>query len=276
MSIYRIRKEENNMRSTRIVIALKLILSVFVIIFFLNHFGIISFPLESGNENMPVSSETANLPIDESQLSQTSFTSDYILSLVPEYSGNSFVMINDGIPFFTGETSFSIYSQYTFEHYSELDNLGRCGTAFANISKEIMPTEKRGDIGSVKPTGWQTAKYDIVEGKYLYNRCHLIAYMLAGENANNRNLITGTRYLNIQGMLPFEVLTADYLEENDCHVLYRVTPIFKDNELVARGVLMEGYSVEDNGKDVCFCAFCYNVQPGITIDYSTGNNFLSK
>lgn len=153
--------------------------------------------------------------------------------------------------------------------------MGRCGVAFANICIDIMPTEERGEIGMIKPSGWHTVKYDVVDGKYLYNRCHLIGYQLAGENANPKNLITGTRYLNVEGMLPFENEVADYVKESNNHVLYRVTPIFESDNLVASGVQMEAYSVEDNGEGICFNVFCYNVQPGIVIDYATGESYLS-
>jgi len=162
-----------------------------------------------------------------------------------------------------------------FEKYSELDDLGRCGTAYANVCRETMPTEERGNIGMIKPSGWHTVKYDNVDGKYLYNRCHLIGYQLTAENANEKNLITGTRYLNIEGMLLFENMVADYIDETDNHILYRVTPIFKDDNLLASGVQMEAYSVEDKGKGVSFNVYCYNVQPGITIDYTNGDSKLS-
>ncbi|MGM9551998.1 MAG: DNA/RNA non-specific endonuclease [Clostridia bacterium] len=158
----------------------------------------------------------------------------------------------------------------SFEIYAPLDSLGRCGTAYENIGIDIMPTEERGKIGYVKPSGWQTVKYDFVDGKYLYNRCHLIGYQLSGENANIRNLITGTRYLNTEGMLPFENMVADYVKETGNHVLYRVTPVFEGNNLIASGVLIEVMSVEDEGIGICFCVFCYNVQPGVQIDYATG------
>lgn len=161
----------------------------------------------------------------------------------------------------------------SFEKYSELDNLGRCSVAYACVGKDIMPTEKRGAIGSVKPSGWHTVKYDCVDGKYLYNRCHLIGYQLTGENANNKNLITGTRYLNVEGMLPFENMVADYVKETDNHVLYRVTPIFKGENLLASGVQMEAKSVEDNGDGISFNVYCYNVQPDIVIDYKTGESW---
>ena len=164
------------------------------------------------------------------------------------------------------------FTTISFESYGELDELGRCTTAFANIGKDIMPTEKRGAIGEVKPTGWQTAKYDSVDGKYLYNRCHLIGYQLTGENANEKNLITGTRYLNVDGMLPFENMVADYIKETNNHVMYRVTPVFSGDNLVASGVQMEAESVEDNGDGILFNVYCFNAQPGIAIDYATGDS----
>ena len=176
------------------------------------------------------------------------------------------------IPYFTSDN----LTTEAFENYSELDALGRCGVAYANVCLETMPTEKRGSISEVKPTGWHSVKYDNVDGKSLYNRCHLIGYQLTAENANQQNLITGTRYLNVDGMLPFENMVADYVKETDNHVLYRVTPIFTGDNLVADGVLMEGYSVEDEGDGICFCVYAYNVQPGITIDYATGDSWLSS
>lgn len=194
------------------------------------------------------------------------------LENIPEYSGTPYIELNENIPKFTDEEKQNTTS---FENYSELDSLGRCGVAFANVDKDIMPTEKRGKIGMIKPSGWHTVKYpEVIKDKYLWNRCHLIAFMLAGENANQKNLITGTRYLNIEGMLPFENQVADYVKETNKHVLYRVTPIFKDDELIARGVQMEAYSVEDNGSGVCFNVYAYNIQPGIIIDYATGNSAL--
>lgn len=206
-------------------------------------------------------------PVSETLSETTSF--DY--SMVPEYTGSASVAINNNVPFFNADEKTA--GTLSFETYSDLDDLRRCGIAYACIGKDIMPTEERGQIGMVKPTGWHTVKYDCVDGKYLYNRCHLIAYCLAGENANEKNLITGTRYLNIEGMLPYETLTAKYMDNNpDNHVLYRVTPVFIGNELVARGVLMEGYSVEDNGAGVNFCVFCYNVQPDIKINYADGDS----
>ena len=193
------------------------------------------------------------------------------LADIPEYSGEPYVVLHDNWPDFGVEDM----TTEPFEIYSELDSLGRCGVAYANVCLEIMPTEPRGEIGQVKPSGWQTVKYDCVEGKYLYNRCHLIGYQLAGENANRQNLITGTRYMNVAGMLPFENMVDSYVEETGNHVLYRVTPIFEGTELVARGVQMEAFSVEDEGEGICFNVFVYNVQPGITIDYATGDSWES-
>ena len=191
---------------------------------------------------------------------------------VPAYSGEPYTAVNNNEPYFTSDN----LTTEAFENYSELDALGRCGAAYANVCLETMPTEKRGSISEVKPTGWHSVKYDNVDGKSLYNRCHLIGYQLTAENANKQNLITGTRYLNVDGMLPFENMVADYVKETDNHVLYRVTPIFTGDNLVADGVLMEGYSVEDEGDGICFCVYAYNVQPGITIDYATGDSWLSS
>ena len=191
------------------------------------------------------------------------------LSSIPAFTNKPYVVLNNNVPDFPDADK---KSKKAFEHYSSLDSLGRCGPAYANIGKDLMPTKKRGPSGQVKPAGWQTVKYEGIDGKYLYNRCHLIGYQLTAENANPRNLITGTRYLNVTGMLPFENLVADYVKETKHHVLYRVTPIFKGNDLVARGVQMEAYSVEDNGAGVQFNVFVYNNQPGITIDYKTGKS----
>ena len=191
---------------------------------------------------------------------------------IPEYCGNAYVEINGGIPFFETEE----ITTKEFEIYSDLDALGRCGVAYANISRELLPTEERGEIGIVKPSGWCQEKYPgIVDSDppYLYNRCHLIAFCLSGENANEKNLITGTRYMNVEGMLPFEEKVVRYVAKTSNHVLYRVTPVFEGSNLVASGVMMEAYSVEDNGKGICFCVYCYNVQPGIIIDYRTGHNW---
>ena len=196
-------------------------------------------------------------------------TSAFSLREIPAYSGTPYTEVNGNQPYFTEEE----LTTQSFETYSELDSLGRCGVAYANVGQDLMPTEPRGEIGAVKPTGWHLVKYDNVDGKYLYNRCHLIAYMLAAENANPQNLITGTRYLNVQGMLPFETKVCDYIKNTGNHVLYRVTPIFDGDNLLADGVLMEAYSVEDVGEGIEFCVFAYNVQPGIGIDYATGDNW---
>ena len=194
------------------------------------------------------------------------------LSQIPNYTGSPYAVLNDNEPEFDDD-----FTTEAFEDYSELDDLGRCGVAYANICQELMPTEKRGDIGMVKPSGWHTVKYpDIIKDRYLYNRCHLIGYQLAGENANVKNLITGTRYLNVEGMLPFENEVADYVKETGNHVLYRVTPIFDGDNLVASGVQMEAESVEDDGDGVKFNVYCYNVQPGIGIDYETGDSWIDK
>lgn len=195
------------------------------------------------------------------------------LNSIPEYTSSPYVEINNNIPYFKDED----YTTEAFERYSEWDVLGRSGVAFANICKEIMPKEgeERGDISSIKNlSGWVQKRYDnIIKDKYLYNRCHLIGWQLAGENANKKNLITGTRYLNTEGMLPFENRVAEYVKSNkNNHVLYRVTPIYKDNNLLASGVEMEAWSVEDKGQKICFNVYCYNVQPGIVIDYTTGES----
>lgn len=196
------------------------------------------------------------------------------LDSIPEYAGYAYIEINGNMPFFEDDE----ITDDAFEKYSELDALGRCGVAFACIGIEIMPTEERGEIGSVTPSGWEykgvsnNRKYDGIDGDYVYNRCHLIGFQLAGENANEKNLITGTRYLNIDGMLPFENEVADYIEKTGNHVLYRVTPIYDGYDLVASGVLIEAYSVEDKGRGVCFCIYAYNVQPGVEINYYTGQN----
>ena len=202
---------------------------------------------------------------DESVVSSKSIS----VSDIPEYSNSAYIKIDNNIPSFKD----SEMTTKSFEKYSELDNLGRCSVAYACVGKDIMPAEKRGTIGSVKPSGWHTVKYDCIDGKYLYNRCHLIGYQLTGENANIKNLITGTRYLNVEGMLPFENMVADYVKETDNHVLYRVTPIFERDNLLVSGVQMEAKSVEDNGDGISFNVYCYNVQPDIVIDYKTGESW---
>lgn len=190
------------------------------------------------------------------------------LEEIPEYTGDIYVTINNNIPYFEENE----YTTESFERYSELDELGRCGVAYANVCMETMPTygEERGDISKVKPTGWKQKKYN---GEYLYNRCHLIGYQLSAENANELNIITGTRYFNVSGMLPFENKVADYIDKNENnHVLYRVTPIYDGNNYLASGVEIEAYSVEDKGEGVCFNVYVYNVQPGVSIDYTTGES----
>lgn len=201
--------------------------------------------------------------------------SDFIESVndVPEFDGaTAYVEINGNIPEFSDDE----IKDESFEFYSELDSLGRCGTVIASVGVDIMPTEERGEIGQIKPTGWKTVKYDVVDGKYLYNRCHLIGYQLTGENANVNNLITGTRYMNVDGMLPFENMVADYVRETENHVMYRVTPIFDVDCLVARGVQMEAKSVEDDGKGILFNVYVYNNQPGVSINYYTGDSVLGN
>lgn len=194
------------------------------------------------------------------------------LSDIPEYSGNAYISVCDNVPSFSEED----FSAASFETYSPLDALGRCGVAFANIGQDLMPEGERGEIGQIKPAGWHTVKYDNIEGMYLYNRCHLIGWQLSGENANESNLITGTRYLNVQGMLPLEDAVADYVKETGNHVLYRVTPIYDGNNLISAGLQIEAMSVEDAGKGICFNVFCYNVQPGIVIDYATGESYQEE
>lgn len=205
---------------------------------------------------------------DESSITAQNSQINIDMSEIPEFIGEPYCVINDNMPDLVIGESEEIY----FEEYSPLDSLGRCGVAYACLGRETMPTQERGEIGQVKPSGWKTAKYDCVDGKYLYNRCHLVGFQLSGENANDRNLITGTRHMNVQGMLPFENMVADYIKETGNHVLYRVTPIFEGNELVARGVQMEALSVEDDGDGICFNVYCYNNQPGVKIDYATGDN----
>ncbi len=195
-----------------------------------------------------------------------------ITSEITAYNGDAYIEINNNKPFFK---DYEIIDA-SFEFYANLDNLGRCDVAFASVGTDIMPTEKRKSISSVIPTGWINNSYDFIDGKYLYNRCHLIGFQLTGENANKRNLITGTRYLNIEGMLPFENMIDDYVEKTNNNVMYRVTPVFKGNNLLADGVLLEAYSVEDKGKGISLCVYCYNVQPNVFIDYATGANHIKN
>lgn len=252
--------------------------------------------IESENEYVPIEeTETVSLRIEETVVPEPSVaeetkqetvkdtqsekkdttpdtqaisTPTVSLSDIPTFSGTAYVEVNGNVPYFND----SELTTSAFENYSSLDSLGRCGVAYANICTEIMPTEERESIGLIKPTGWHTIKYDCVDGNYLYNRCHLIGFQLAGENANTKNLITGTRYMNVDGMLPFENMVADYVKETNNHVLYRVTPIFDGKNLVANGVLMEAKSVEDNGEGILFNVFCYNNQPGVIINYADGSS----
>ena len=245
------RKKGYKSKYNLVISIITLILIIFIG-YYENKYGIDA----GSNQNVQVSENT-----------QTSFN----LNDIPEFDGKTpYVIINNNEPNFPEED----FNSNSFEKYSELDSLGRCGVAYANVSKDTMPTEARGEISKVKPTGWHTVKYDCVEGKYLYNRCHLIGYQLTAENANKQNLITGTRYLNVDGMLPFENQVAEYVKQENGHVLYRVTPIFEGNNLVANGVQMEAASVEDKGEKVKFNVYAYNVQPNIKIDYSTGNSEL--
>ena len=223
---------------------------------------------ESGSIESSQEEDTSDFSEVNCEGQSSSYVFDY--DCIPEYSGLPAIELNNNVPLF--EETEKIVGE--FEYYSELDDLGRCGVAYANLSKDTMPNSERGPMGSLKPSGWHTVKYnDLIDGNYLYNRCHLIGYQLAGENDNMKNLMTGTRYLNIQGMLPFENTVSGYIESTGNHVLYRVTPIFGDKNLVAYGVTVEGYSIEDNGVGICFFAYLYNVQPGIIIDYLSGDSY---
>ena len=203
--------------------------------------------------------------------SDNNYNYDYDISDIDKFNGYNYIELNGNIPVFE-----EIDTSKSFEDYSELDSLGRAGVAFANVGMDLMPTEKRGSIGMIKPSGWHTIKYDIVDGKYLYNRCHLIGYQLTGENANPKNLITCTRQMNIKGMLDFENKVADYIKSTNNHVLYRVTPVYKDDNLLSTGVIIEAKSVEDNGEGILFNVFVYNIQNGIDINYKTGESSLKK
>lgn len=211
--------------------------------------------------------QVKNEPDSETATNTSNSTEEQLAAFdIPTYNSEPYVVINENQPFFT-ETTVSC-----FEEYPELDDLGRCGAAYTCIGIETMPTEERESISQVKPSGWNNNPYDFVDGGYVYNRCHLIGFQLTGENANEKNLVTGTRYMNVQGMLPFENEVADYVASTGNHVMYRVTPIFEGDNLVCSGVLMEAYSVEDSGAGVQFCVYCFNVQPGVSIDYRTGEN----
>ncbi len=224
----------------------------------------IRFIAESFNLGVAWEADTQTVTIIRNGFDEEEY--NYLMSVLPSYSGSPYFEVNNGTPLFK---EYEIIGG-SFEYYSSLDELGRCDVCMASVAKDIMPTEERESISSVTPTGWINKKYDTIPGKYLYNRCHLIGYQLTGENANKKNLITGTRYLNVDGMLPFENMVDSYIEKTGNHVMYRVTPVFKENNLLADGVLMEAYSVEDEGQGISFCVYCYNVQPSIILDYSTG------
>lgn len=239
-----------------------------------------SAPEETGNAlqetNTPVppapSEPAESFAPDPTETPTPEVIVSFDLSEVPVFSGKAYVAVNGNEPYFTEDEMASS----SYEYYSDLDSLGRCGVVVAAIGRDLMPTEERGEIGMVKPSGWHTVRYnDIVDGNYLYNRCHLIGYQLSGENANTKNLITGTRYMNTEGMLPFENMVADYVKETGNHVMYRVTPIFEGDNLLASGVLMEAKSVEDDGRGISYCIFAYNVQPYVIIDYATGESELA-
>ena len=268
----------SNKRLCKVLSALILVLSLVLSLAGCSGADISDSINPSHNESTTVQTDKAggsnssnkNNSVDKNDTLAAGTDSEDWRATLPEYSDSPYVIVNNNEPFFT-ENDMTADS---FEYYGELDELGRCTVAYASIGKDLMPTEKRGSIGSVKPTGWHTVKYDIVDGKYLYNRCHLIGYQLTAENANKNNLITGTRYLNVDGMLLFENMVADYIKETNNHVLYRVTPIFTGDNLLADGVLMEAESVEDNGEGISYNVFCYNVQPGVKIDYVTGDSSL--
>ncbi|MBE5957918.1 MAG: hypothetical protein E7254_03530 [Lachnospiraceae bacterium] len=240
-------------------------------ILLLNSIILTGCSLSSVNNNTSVTIIETTI-IEPTIETTTNYHTYGISQSIPKYSGDDFIELNNNIPEFNEKEKTCTDA---FERYSNLDSLGRCGAAFANVCKELMPTEERGDIGDVKPSGWHTIKYpEVIEDLYLYNRCHLIAFSLCGENSNVNNLITGTRYMNQKIMPIFELKVLDYISSTNNHVLYRVTPFFEGDNLVATGVKMEAWSVEDNGKSICFNVFCYNIQPGINIDYSTGDSYL--
>ena len=261
---------------------------IFIVILFLCIVSIFGSKSETENQDYPKKEEVVletkteadvepevveEIPSDAETDASFDFNDyEFQISDVPSFSVEPYCVLNNNIPDF-GDVEISTEE---FEYYSNLDSLGRCGYAIANIGVSLMPTEERGAIGQIKPSGWHTIKYnELIDGNYLYNRCHLIGYQLAGENANELNLITGTRYLNVQGMLPFEEQVANYVKNTGNHVLYRVTPIFEEENLVASGVVIEAFSIEDIGKGVCFNVYCYNIQPGISIDYLTGDSWVS-
>ena len=242
------------------------LLILFVIVFILQHDRIEKWFLER-TRSFGIQLETGN---DQTDPIATSSPAQ-----IPEYNGERSIELNNNVPSFSEND----LTHISGESYSDLDSLGRCGSAAAMLDRSMMPTQERGEIGMIRPSGWKQNKYPGIidsEPPYLYHRCHLIAYALTGQNANEKNLITGTQYMNIQGMRPYEVKVARYLDGNDHHVLYRVTPYFAGDERLCRGVEMEAYSVEDSGRDLCFHVFVYNVQPGIEIDYMTGENWAKE
>lgn len=232
----------------------------------------VSEPISSAVVAESDSDETISITPESESEKWIDEDSDSVSFSIPSYTGNAYAVVNDNHPYFSeGELTTNSY-----ETYSELDSLGRCGVAEACVGIDLMPTEERESISEVRPSGWENRSYDFVDGGYLYNRCHLIGFQLTGENANEKNLITGTRYMNTEGMLPFENMVADYVQESGNHVMYRVTPVFEGENLVASGVLMEAESVEDKGEGILYCVYCFNIQPGVTIDYSTGENWAAS
>ena len=229
-----------------------------------------SLPETSVTNNTSKYDEIFNTASSEQNTTETQKSEQNASLNIPKYDGTPYCVVNENHPYFN-ETDLT---NQAFETYSELDSLGRCGPAYACVGIETMPTEPRGEIGMIKPSGWHNVNYhELIDGNYIYNRCHLIGYQLSGENANEKNLITGTRYMNVEGMEPFENEIARYIKDTGNHVLYRVTPMFEQSNLVANGVLMEARSIEDD--EICLCIHCYNIQPGITIDYATGENWIT-
>ncbi|MBQ4062036.1 MAG: DNA/RNA non-specific endonuclease [Christensenellaceae bacterium] len=244
-------KDKKKQANKKLIIMIILIVLVIAAAIFLWRSGLLTFPALQPDET-PVSDSLQSIQLDS----------------IPEYTDEPFCPINDNKPVFAEDE----ITAKAFEFFSDLDELGRCGMTMACVGQELMPTEDRESISSVKPSGWVNVPYDFVDGRYLYNRCHLIGFQLTGENANKLNLITGTRYMNVEGMLPFENMVADYVKETNNHVMYRVTPIYDGDDLVAKGVQLEAWSVEDEGEGVCFNVYVYNVQPGVEIDYATGES----
>lgn len=243
----------------------KLLFTVLIVIWVLLIPTFSNWVIDNG---IPVPEDRESVSDESEKPSTTDVSNAKTLEDIPEYNGEPYVTIEGNVPSFDLDDVKTI----GFEYYSDLDSLGRCGVAYACVGKDTMPTADRESISSVKPSGWKNEKYDFVDGGYIYNRCHLIGFQLAGENANEKNLITGTRYMNVEGMLPFENMIADYVKETGYHVCYEVTPVFEGNNLVASGVQLEAKSLEDDGEGIEFNVYCYNVQPGVSIDYATGEN----